>query len=445
MIKKEILALFGGMTVLGFVATAPAALAAPVAGGQITAHWESVLAPSESKTVKVNGTWHAAGESYLRVDDQADVAAYSLSLNAEVDRGAQFDAIDADTSAIPHLDQITSLVRDSATEAQQGTLTSARAAAYQVAIWHFTDDLPIDATYVPSRAIRSSVDELIRKSVTETNQVLQCTGSQCATPLSTEATTATLSVRVGSTVDDSVLRIAIVTPIRRVFDHRQYVDIRINGLGASLCPGETDLIRVDKPATHNVFKSSCEFRSHDPTERGPRFADLPRLLVERQSILPTNAVVNNVITALIPRQDTSQEIQISWPFGNAAGMVFMPSSPSSPMITASSFDDSRTAAVTIDPADFSTFQETIQRTVLPLFTDHGIWGLVFLSLLFVLLLVLKDWVVGITNWLGRMARRGWNRCRSLYWTKAAERKIKRKTGVKRKRSTRRKSRAAPAD
>ena len=422
MIKSRALVLLGCFTVLGVAATPLPVRADPASDGRIVAHWEQVYAPSVSKAVRVKGELRAAGETYLRVDNQADVAVYSLSLATEVDRTTQFQAIDADTSAIPHLDQITALVRDSATESQRGTLTSTRAASYQIAIWHFTDGLSIDAAHVPRRAIRSAANELIRRSVTEANQIRKCTGSQCATPLSTAATTATLSVRVGDTVDDSVLRIAIVTPISHTFDRRQYVDLRINGFGATLCPGETDVIRVDRPPTHNVFKSSCEFRSHDPNEKTPEFATLPRLLVERTSAFPTNEVVNNVITALIPRQDTSQEIQVNWPFSNDPGMIFMPTSPSALIITASSFDDSRTAATTIDPSDFTTFQEAIQRDLLPLFTGHGRWGLVFLALLFVLLLVLKDWVIGITNWLGRILRRGWNRGLSWYKRKADERK-----------------------
>jgi hypothetical protein len=421
MIRSSIFAL-GCTMVFGVAAMPLPMLADPAGNGQITGHWESVYAPSVPKAVKIDGVWRPAGETYLRVDDQADVAVYSLSFATAVDRTTQFKAIDADTSAIPHLDQITSLVRDSAAEAQRGTLTSVRAAAYQIALWHLTDNLSIDAVHVPKQAIRSAAKELIHRSITEANQARKCTGSQCVAPLSTAATMATLSVRVGSTVDDAVIRIAIITPIRRFFNRRQYVDLRINGLGATLCPGETDIIRVDKPATHNVLMSSCKFRSHDPAQRGPRFADLPRLLVERISTLPTSDIVNNTITALIPRQDTSQEIQVNWPFNNDPGMVFMPNSPSAPVITASSFNDSRAAAITIDPADFASFQEDLQRSVLPLFTGHGIWGLGLLALLFVLLLVLKDWIIGIINWLGKILHKSWNRGRSWYKKRAVERK-----------------------
>jgi hypothetical protein len=234
------------------VATTPLTVLADAAdGGRITAHWESVRAPSMPRAVRINATWHAAGEAYFRVDDQADVAAYSLSLASTVDRTAPLEAIDADTSVVPYRDQITSLVRSSEVEANRGTLTDARAAAYQIAIWHLTDNLSIDPAHVPDPAIRSAASELIQSSKAESG----CTSPECATNISTAATAATLSVRVGKTVDDAVLRIAIVTPIRRFFNERQYVDLRISGLGATVCPGETDRIRVDKPVTHNVLKS----------------------------------------------------------------------------------------------------------------------------------------------------------------------------------------------
>jgi hypothetical protein len=221
---------------------------------------------------------------------------------------------------------------------------------------------------------------------------------------------ATVSVRVGGTVNDGALRIAIITPITGFFDRPQYVDLRINGLGASLCPGEIDVIRVDKPIAHNVLKSSCEFRGHDPSqERRPKFADLPRLIVERKSKLPKNGIVNNIITTLIPRQDTSQLIQVRWPFTNDPGMVFMPTSPSAPITTAATFADSRTATTTIDPADFASFQEVVQRSILPLFTGHGIWGLVLLAVLLALLLVIKDLVVGFLKWMGRFIKKLWDK------------------------------------
>jgi hypothetical protein len=426
MINSRILALLACAATLGVVATPLVALADSTDDGRITAHWESVHAPSVPQAVMIKARWRAAGETYFRVDDQADVAMYSLSLATALDQTTQLKAIDADTSAVPHLDQITSLVRSSAVEANHGTLTDARAAAYQIAIWHLTDDLSIDPAHVPNPAIRSAANGLIRSSTIETDRVRKCTGSQCAAPLSTADTVATLSVRLGNTVDDSILRIAIVTPITHVFTKRQYVNVRINGLGATLCPGETDRIRVDKPATHNVLKSSCEFRSHDPAQKGgPNTADLPRLIVQRISTLPTNGIVNNTLTVDIPRQGSAQEVQVNWQFSNDPGMIFMPTAPSSPAITASSFEDTRTAAITIDPADCSSFQEIVQRTVLPLFTGLGIWGLVLLALLFVMLLVLKDWVTGLTNWLGRILRGWWNRGRSWSKKKAGERKARR--------------------
>jgi hypothetical protein len=241
---------------------------------------------------------------------------------------------------------------------------------------------------------------------------------------------ATISVQVGGTVNDAVLRIAIITPTSSFFNTPQYVDLRINGLGATVCPEEVDVIRVDKPVTHNVLKSSCEFRAHDPSQTGPKFAGLPRLIVERNSTFPKNGIVNNIITTFIPRQDTSQFIQARWGFGNAPGMVFMPTSPSAPVITAATFSDSRSTATTIDPADFASFQEVVQRSILPIFTGHGLWGLVWLGLFLALLLVIKDVVVAILkgvwglvrrfgSWLirklwNRLLKKPWNRIRSRF-------------------------------
>ena len=52
-----------------------------------------------------------------------------------------------------------------------------------------------------------------------------------------------------------------------------------------------------------------------------------------------------------------------------------------------------------------------------------------LGLLLVMLLVLKDWVTGLTNWIGRIIRGWWNRGRSRSKKKRAHRKAAR---VKRK-------------
>lgn len=325
MIKLRTLTYLVFATTLGVVATPMAVFANSTDDGRIMAHWESIRAPSVSKAVMINARWHAAGEAYFRVDNQDDVPVYSLSLMAEVDRTVQLEGIDADTSEIGHLDQITSLVRDSATEANRGALTDARAAAYQIAIWHLTDDLSVDQVHVPNKAIRSTVGKLLQSSKSESDRDHSCTGPHCDTPISTATTAATLSVRVGNTVGDAALRIAIVTSLNSVFTKRQYVNLRINGLGATLCPGEIDRIRVDKPATHDVLKSSCEFRSHDPEHKGdPTTADLPRLIVERISTVPTSGVANNALIVHIPRQESAQEIQVNWQFHNDPGMIFMP-------------------------------------------------------------------------------------------------------------------------
>lgn len=406
------------------VAAAPlSAQASARSNGQITARWESIRAPHMVHAVRIESRWRAAGEAYFRVDGQADVAAYSLSLAAPISRTSLLGAVDADTSAIPYRGQITALVQGSAAEANRGRLTDARAAAFQIAIWHYTDGLRIDRAQVPDRALRSVADALVIEAQNDSD----CGGSQCASPLSTAATAATLSVRVGKTVDDALLRIAIVTPVvRRFFAKPQYVELRINGLGATVCPAEIDRVRVDLPITHNVLKSSCRFRAHDPGQKNdPRHAGLPRLIVQRVSAAPTPSIANNVITVLIPRQDRSQLVQVSWPFGNDPGMIFMPDGPTAPIMTASTFEDSRNATVSIDPDDFSSFQVVIQQSVLPFFTSHGGWGLVLLGLLLVLLFVLKDWITGLTQWLGRVVRTGWKRGRSWSKKKRAQAKARR--------------------
>ena len=213
MIKLRTLTYLVFAATLGVVATPMAVFANSTDDGRIMAHWESIRAPSVSKAVMINARWHAAGEAYFRVDNQNDVPVYSLSLMAEVDRTVQLEGIDADTSEIGHLDQITSLVRDSATEANRGALTDARAAAYQIAIWHLTDDLSVDQVHVPNKAIRSTVGKLLQSSKSESDRDHSCTGPHCDTPISTATTAATLSVRVGNTVGDAALRIAIVTSL----------------------------------------------------------------------------------------------------------------------------------------------------------------------------------------------------------------------------------------
>src|SRR5205823_740392 len=93
----------------GLLATPGVAAAAPSDVGRMTARWASVRAPAVAQAVMIDGKWHAAGQAYIRVDGQADAAVYSLSLATEVDRSAQLEAIDSDSSAIANLPQITSL------------------------------------------------------------------------------------------------------------------------------------------------------------------------------------------------------------------------------------------------------------------------------------------------------------------------------------------------
>jgi hypothetical protein len=397
---------------VGLAATPTSALADASDDGQMTARWVSVRAPAVPHAVMIDGTWRTAGESYYRIDEHSDVAAYSLSLDTEIVRATQLKAIDPDSSAIPHLDQITALVRDSAADERKGELNGPRAAAYQVAIWHLTDNLPFDPDVVPDQTIRSHAAVLLAKSKAASDRIRQCTDPSCPTPLSTAATSARLDAKVGSTLDDAALRISIATTGGRYFDKPHYVNLRINGFGATLCAGEIDRVRIDRPPTHNVLDSSCSARRTDPDRKNdPATAGLPRLLVERISTVPTSQTANDTITAHIPRQASSQQVETTWSAGNDPGMVFLPTDASSPIITATRFTVTRVNIVTIESDDFASFQDVVQRSLLPYFTRGGISGLVLLFLLLILILLSKDFVVFIFKWLGKTvpqwSTKGW--------------------------------------
>src|SRR5205823_5562369 len=139
-----------------------------------------------------------------------------------------------------------------------------------------------------------------------------------------------------------------------------------------------------------------EFRKTDPEHKNDeKTAGSPRLKVERMSTVAQSQIVNNTIIAYVPRQGEPQQVEVNWTADKDPGMIFAPTGPSSAVITASTFSVSRIETVTIDPANFSSFQDVVQRSILPVFTGHGVWGLLLLAALLILLLLVKDAVAAV--------------------------------------------------
>lgn len=267
----------------------------------MVAHWESIYAPSVSHAFRLGKGWRSAGESYFRVDDQADVSGYSLSVGTGIDHTASLTAVDPPSSAVAHMDQITALARASAIETNKKQLSKLRAAAYQLAIWHLSDGVALDAFSIPNQRIRLTALRFLSTSNKDVARLQACTGVRCDTLLSTASIGAQVGIKVGNTIDDTALRISVITPGGGFFTKRHYVNLRVNGLGATLCAGEIDRLRVDQPATFSVAQSSCEYRRHDPSRsRDAPTASLPRLVVQRIRALPASETANNVITVHIP-------------------------------------------------------------------------------------------------------------------------------------------------
>jgi hypothetical protein len=154
---------------------------------------------------------------------------------------------------------------------------------------------------------------MVTKAGVDVERARNCSGAGCPTLLSTAATAATLDLKVGGTVDDAALRITIATTGDNYFNTPHYVNLRVNGFGVTLCAGEIDRVRVDKPPTFDVLESSCALRAKDPGHKNDlQTAELARLVVEPVSVLPKAQTVNNTITAYIPRRSGSQRIEASW-------------------------------------------------------------------------------------------------------------------------------------
>ena len=398
--------LFGALCVVAITAS-PAEAASGEQGTPVTAKWTSLKAPTLTRAVKVDGKYRSAGLAYLRVDGADDLPVYSLSARADIDHDALLTAVPPDTYREPNPSQIAAIVQASSEESRTAPLSDERAAAYQVAIWNLTDGIKVEPAIVPSVKLRAAVNAILDASRRSVEENHACKDS-CQPLQSTSATTLSLNIaRVGDTIDDVIVRVNITFAItEKTILAPQYVNLRINGVDATVCGGEVDRVAIDQTPTRDVMASSCAHRREDPGQKTtPVTSDLLRYKVDTIASPAPGDSSPTVMIVHVPRPNGALSIEASWPFGTGPGVIFSPDGSSARVIGAAGFRDARNAQLTIDPDDFSTFQKVVQRLTLPLFTGLGVWGLALLALILAALLNIKDVTIGLAR-VGRYAITG---------------------------------------
>src|SRR6267154_4389676 len=156
----------GGQRVglLGFLAWCIGTLAltsasASAASPPITAQWLDVGPSKVSRAVVYEGQSYAAGLSLYKIG-VGDVPAYSLSLKSAPGANTKLEGVAPAASMISGLRQATYLAGCSSARSVAFPLNRLTAAAYQVAIWHFTDDVALSRQTMPAPRVRGEARAL---------------------------------------------------------------------------------------------------------------------------------------------------------------------------------------------------------------------------------------------------------------------------------------------
>lgn len=197
---------------LALVVRVPVALAV---SPPIEALWENVGPSPVADALVVNGRTYAAGLSFYRIGG-GSTPAYSLSLDSTPSPGTPLEGVAPAASVIDGLPEATYLAGCSAKRDVAAPLHPLVAAAYQVAIWHFTNEIGLTRRTVPNPAILSQAQAL----ASEAEQAVASHAGYC-TPVEGQGFDAAsydpeLAVETGSQSEGRQASISTSAPALRI-------------------------------------------------------------------------------------------------------------------------------------------------------------------------------------------------------------------------------------
>jgi hypothetical protein len=207
----------------------------------ITAQFETA-GHSSSPVLYFRGKTHTAAPSSYRINNGPTVPAFSLRLGGAADPSVVLSAIRAkDYGAIPGANQATYLATKHSLLGKP-LPGKAELAAVQLAIWRFTDSIPLTQTTVPNAAIRGRARKLVAAARGQ-----QGPDSPAALGLRTFAT--------GGDLHNERVQLQVRSDdIEDTFNTYQDIDVRVGDDFATVSTGTVTLldVRAPRPTPHRI-------------------------------------------------------------------------------------------------------------------------------------------------------------------------------------------------
>jgi len=301
------------------------------------------------------------------------------------------------------------------------------AAAYQLAIWHYTDLVPIRRNTVSSPSVRVTTRQLIREASA-------AKGTECPTdggpeddkkkPPGGGSYTPTISAATGDATSEE----QVVTMVLRsgnpnsVLDNVQALVVRIEGLPAYVCTGrETTIdtgetvVAKPQPGKSAGFDACGKVDDNTPQVAQYRLKKQSSLQPNspKQGKGPFDPALNALASLRVPRKDRTQQLRITWNSDSSPGLIFLASDGSQQIITAGVTHVVLESVVTLTPDDLPTFGTFLQRQVVAHLASWGFWGVLALLGLIGGLLTFSTWGPRFGGKLWRFAtwvrRKAWEK------------------------------------
>jgi hypothetical protein len=254
---------------------------------------------SNGPVLYLGGTTYSAAPSSYRINSGPTVPAFSLRLAGEANPSDVLSAIRArDYGTIPGANQATYLA---ANHSMLGKPLQSKAelAAVQLAIWWFTDSIPLTRTSIPNAKFRGRARRLVAAARGKQ-------GPDLPSSLGVRAFT------IGGDLQNERVQLQVRSDdIEDTFNTFQDIDVRVGDDFATVSTGTVTLLDISAPR---------------PTPHRIPISILPRYLTEQ-----------GALTLLVPHQSGVTHLEFGWGATLDPGVLFGPSGSSPAVVTATSF------------------------------------------------------------------------------------------------------------
>jgi hypothetical protein len=386
------------------------ALPATPAGAAATApaRYTPLGPPPLPGALVYRGRSYAAGRALYKIGGTGTVPVYSLTLGRRPDTAAPLGGIDPESARIPGLGEATYLATCSASRDIHALRA---AAAYQLAIWHFTGAVPLTPNTVPDAGIRRTALGLVASASAalsaDPHRSCMSAADDPLTPggFSKASYAPSISLASDETVKYQVISITLDPGNPNQYELKpQALELQIDGVPTFVCTGQDSTVDTAKARMKPVHLA-CGKKA-DPAHPVPNQLQYevdhtsPQFPVDKDghySPRPGQAPLHGFAAAVVrlPRRGAKQQVRVLWNSSSTPGVVFVSSTGGDSVITAGVAFPNVDARLVVRPTTLSGFGGHVESDLLASLSQHGLLGLAALALLALLLITARDWFIPV--------------------------------------------------